>query len=89
MLVAKVNSLQRLPHYTFQLTLRYPTEDQRQSTKNTDYCKRNETKQFTRHIFLICYSSDLKKKSGLHSSLITWVTLPVSNSNMAFVIRSS
>lgn len=63
-LVAKINSLQRLPHYTFQLTLRNPAENQRQMHEqgNIDRLVRNETKHIAGHNFLICCSSDLKQK---------------------------
>lgn len=70
MLVAKVHSLQSLPHYTLQLSLGHPAEDRRQ--RNIDCCERNKTQTY----FLIYYSSRFKKRSGaLRGPLVTRVTL--------------
>lgn len=61
-LVAEVNGLQSLPHYTLQLSLRYPAENKRQ--RNTDCSKRNKT-----HVFLIYYSSNFKTDAVLYTAL--------------------
>lgn len=69
MFVAKVDSLQRLPHYTFQLSLRHPADNERQ--RHIHGCNRNKQNQFTSRVFLIYYSSYFKKEVVLYTALLS------------------
>lgn len=73
-LVAKVHSLQRLPHYTFQLSLRYPAENNGQ--RNIDCSQKNKTKPIYKSRFPhLLFQSFLKRIAALKSPLVTQVTL--------------
>lgn len=59
--VAKVNSLEGLPHYTFQLTLGYPTKDREKHKDGLIIATRWKQSQFNSHNLFCDFSGNLKK----------------------------